>query len=84
MLVLAVLFLFTLRDKVLISDEGIYGDSEFVEWDSVKKWYTDKEEGQVVILFKEGFNEQSKVIRINSEEADVVDSKFRKYVLGKE
>lgn len=84
MVLLVVLFALEMRLQTpILSSDGIYADGEFIEWNKIKKWYTNKEDGELSMIYKEGYNEKDKFVKINPEDAEKVDQIIKKNVLNK-
>lgn len=84
MLLLSAAFLYQSRDKIVIGDNGIYGDSKFYEWDSFRKWGFDKANGDLVMVVKErGKGESNAVIRVGTDNMVKVNDLIRQKKLKK-
>lgn len=83
MIVMGIMYLIMAMDPVVISEEGIYADSKFTEWNIVKKWYTDKKNGNLTILTKKAGRQSERYIRFDKKFGDKLDDIVKKYVVKK-
>lgn len=84
MLLLSAAFLYQSRDKIIVADNGIYGDSKFYGWDDFRKWGFDKNNGDLVMVIKErGKAESNAVIRVGQENMVRVNDLIREKKLKK-
>lgn len=83
MIVMGIIYLLMAMDPVVISEEGIYADSKFTEWNIVKKWYTDKKNGNLTILTKQGGRQSERYVRFDKKYGDKLDDVVKKHVVKK-
>ena len=84
MLLLAVFFFLSLKEKIFVAGNGIYGDGAFYPWEELRKWGWDKENGDLVLLLKKhGKPEENRVIRVGQENMVAVNDRIREFKLNK-
>ncbi len=84
MVAIAILFFFMTREKIIIANNGIYGDNQFFTWDEIKRWQWDISRGDLVIVTKEfGKSDQTHFMRLGKEHINEVNDHIREYKLGK-
>ena len=79
---IAVLYLDTL-DKIVITEDGIYGQGNYVTWDSIKKWGFDADTNELVAQYKVGYEEKNFNLKVNKDDFVPINSLIRKYKLKK-
>ena len=65
------------------AENGFVIDSKFIEWNQVKKWAFQVEKGELVVDYKEGFQEKTSYMKLKPQDVSEVDGLFRTYKLKK-
>lgn len=84
LMIAVVLLLFVdLRDKLILTENGVYSQGKYVLWDSIKKWGFDEGTSDLVAKYKEGYEEKSLVARIEKNDMAKINDLIRKFKLHK-
>lgn len=83
MLVLVIALFLDYSSKNIFAENGFIVDSKFVEWGSLKKWAFDSTRGELVVRYKEGFEEKSSYMKVRQEDITQINNIIRKYKLNK-
>ena len=84
MIALSIIFALQSREPIIVSEEGIYADTQYYPWTDVRRWGWDRSKGDLVVITKEfGKDEQSHYLRIGKQHMNEVNQKIREYKLGK-
>lgn len=70
-------------DKIIITEDGIYGQGNYITWDKVKKWGFDVESNEFVALYKDGMSEKNIYIKVEKEHIDEMNELIRHFKLKK-
>lgn len=65
------------------AENGFIAESKFVEWNNLRKWAFDAERGELVVKYKEGFEEKSSYLRVKPEDIAEIDKIIKRYKLKK-
>lgn len=67
----------------IFAENGFVADAKFIHWKEVKKWVFDKERGEIVISYKQGYENKNAFMRVKPEQLEEITNIFRKYKLNK-
>ncbi|NLW51996.1 MAG: hypothetical protein GXY87_01340 [Tissierellia bacterium] len=79
---IAVLYLDSL-EKIIITEDGIYGQGKYVRWDAIKKWGFDSDTNDLIAKYKEGYEEKTFNLRVSKDDFVPINTLIRKYKLKK-
>lgn len=84
MIILGVLFYLSMKGKVIVCANGVYGEGNLYEWEEIKKWGWDTSVGDLVLLIKKrGKQEEQRVIRVGVDQMNEVNDRIREFKLDK-
>jgi len=81
---LGIVFFVSRFDSIIVGENGIYGDTQFVSWKEVKRWGWDKKRGDLILVTKEkGKPEKNTFMRVGVDLMIPVNDRIREMKLGK-
>lgn len=80
---LAGLFFYSSFDKVIIAENGIYGDGQFIPWRIIRKWGFDTKSHDLIFKTKDRYKEKNMFIRVMDTDMVEINDWIRKYKLNK-
>lgn len=83
MIALIVFLLLENTVKNSFAENGLIIDAKFVSWKEVQKWAFDAERGELVTIYKKGFDERQSYMKVAKEDIPSIDGLIRKYKLKK-
>lgn len=83
MIILVLVLLLDQMDKILISEEGIYGQGTYIEWHELKKWAYNENTKDLNLITKAGGQEKNNVMKVDDKNLHEINDLIRKYKLGK-
>lgn len=83
MVILALTYYLISKDKLLIAENGLVANQNFITRKEVKKWGFDKDSGDLVILAKQNNVESREIVRTKIEDSAAINTLIRKYKLKK-
>ncbi|WP_282926703.1 DUF5673 domain-containing protein [Helcococcus kunzii] len=83
MIALIVFLLLEYTVKNSFAENGLIIDSKFVSWKELQKWAFDAEKGELVTIYKKGFDERQSYMKVEKKDIPAIDEIIRKYKLKK-
>lgn len=83
MLLLLVAMTLELTNPNIIAENGLVLDSKWVEWKDVKKWSFDEQSGELIVRYKQDFNEKTGYLKFKKDDVEEAKSVFKKFKLNK-
>lgn len=70
-------------DRIILTEEGIYGNGEFIEWKEIRKWAFSEDTHELILQYKREFKEEVAYIRVEEDQIEKINLLIRRYKLGK-
>lgn len=84
MIFLGITFYFSSKNKIIVSQEGLFADNKYIPWQDLRKWAWDTKTGNLVIITKEfGKSEMRQVLQIGRPHMGEINERIREFKLGK-
>jgi len=83
MISLVLILAVDMLDKVIITEDGIYGQGKYITWDKVKKFGFDVNTSEFVAVYKDEMADKNFFIKVENSQIDEMNALIRRYKLKK-
>lgn len=83
MIALVLILAIDMLDKVIITEDGIYGQGNYVTWDKVKKFGFDVNTSEFVAAYKDGMTDKNFFVKVEKSQIEEMNTLIRRYKLKK-